>query len=129
MVIAQLCAFANDLYTRQQGERLFPLIGVGGSLGAWFGAVAAKNMIRAAAPYGLMTVAALILICSAALTWWINRRHVRGADQRVQKEAEQPLCKEGGFQLILRDRYLLLIAALVVLLSILPANSCWASSW
>jgi ATP:ADP antiporter, AAA family len=122
MVIAQLWAFANDLYTRQQGERLFPLIGVGGSLGAWLGAVAAKNIIHAAGPYALMSVAGLILICCAALTWWINRRHVRSAGQRVQKEAEQPLRKEGGFQLIFRDRYLLLIAALVVLLNVVNSS-------
>ena len=29
MVIAQFWAFANDLYTAEQGKRLFPLIGVG----------------------------------------------------------------------------------------------------
>src|ERR1044071_7916542 len=81
MVVAQLWAFANDLYTRPQGERLFPLVGVGGSLGAWCGAIAAKDMIHVAGPYGLMTVAAGILVCCAALTWWINRRHVRGAEQ------------------------------------------------
>ena len=35
MVIAQFWAFATDLYTQEQGKRLFPLIGVGSSLGAW----------------------------------------------------------------------------------------------
>jgi AAA family ATP:ADP antiporter len=122
MVVAQLWAFANDLYTRPQGERLFPLVGVGGSLGAWIGALAAKDMIHAIGPYGLMTVAAVILVCCAALTWWINRRHVRGAEQRVQQEAQQPLRKEGGFQLIFHDRYLLLIAALVVLLNVVNSS-------
>src|SRR5262244_859519 len=48
MVVAQLWAFANDLYTRQQGERLFPLLGLGSSLGAWLGAVAAARLMRAA---------------------------------------------------------------------------------
>ena len=41
MVIAQFWAFANDLYTPEQGKRLFPLIGVGSSLGAWVGSVRA----------------------------------------------------------------------------------------
>src|SRR5581483_1754217 len=41
---------------------------------------------------------------------------------RVQKEAEQPLRKEGGFQLLFRDRYLLLIAALVVLLNVVNSS-------
>ena len=54
MVIAQLWAFANDLYTPAQGERLFPVVGLGSSLGAWLGAVAATRMIRPLGPYGLM---------------------------------------------------------------------------
>ena len=41
MVIAQFWAFAADLYTEEQGKRLFPLIGVGSSLGAWLGSVRA----------------------------------------------------------------------------------------
>ena len=32
MVIAQFWAFANDIYTPEQGRRIFPLIGVGSSL-------------------------------------------------------------------------------------------------
>ncbi len=122
MVIAQLWAFANDVYTRQQGERLFPLIGLGSALGAWCGAIAAKRLIHFTGPYGLMIAAALLLICCAALTWWIERRHVRVLDSRTRIQAEQPLGKAGGFQLIFRDRYLLLIAALVVLLNIVNSS-------
>jgi AAA family ATP:ADP antiporter len=121
LVIAQLWSFANDLYTHKQGERLFPLVGIGSSLGAWLGAVAAARAIRPAGPYGLMTAAALLLVVSAALTVWIDRRH-RLQDTHAGKEAEKPLSKEGGFQLIFRDRYLLLIAALVVLLNIVNTS-------
>ena len=45
MVIAQFWAFANDLYTPEQGKRLFPLIGVGSSLGAWVGSVRAGQIV------------------------------------------------------------------------------------
>src|SRR5262249_39131084 len=41
MVIAQFWGFAADLYREDQGKRLFPLLGVGSSLGAWFGSVRA----------------------------------------------------------------------------------------
>ena len=122
LVIAQLWAFANDLYTQKQGERLFPLVGVGSSLGAWIGAVAATRAIRPAGPYGLMTAAAFLLVCCAVLTKWINLRHVRIQDATQRKQAEQPLSKEGGFQLIFRDRYLLLIALLVVILNIVNTS-------
>jgi len=33
MVIAQFWAFANDIYTNERGRRLFPLVGLGSSLG------------------------------------------------------------------------------------------------
>ena len=45
MVIAQFWAFANDLYTPEQGKRIFPLIGVGSSLGAWVGSVRAGQVV------------------------------------------------------------------------------------
>jgi len=101
---------------------LFPIVGLGSSLGAWLGAVAATRMIRGLGPYGLMTTGAVLLVCCAALTWWIDRRHVRRSDKRVRQEAEKPLDKEGGFQLIFQDRYLMLIAALVVLLNIVNTS-------
>jgi AAA family ATP:ADP antiporter len=122
LVIAQFWAFATDLCTQKQGERLFPLVGVGSSLGAWIGAVAATKAIRPAGPYGLMLAAAFLLVCCAVLTKWINRRHIRIQDTRQRKQAEQPLSKEGGFQLIFRDRYLLLIALLVVILNIVNTS-------
>ncbi len=122
MVISQLWAFANDLYTQRQGERLFPLLGLGGSIGAWVGAVAVGRLIHDAGPYGLMISGAFLLILCAALTAWINYRHVRDQDLQARKAAEQPLSKAGGFELIFRNRYLMLIAALVVLLNIVNTS-------
>ena len=122
MVVAQLWAFANDLYTRQQGERLFPLVGLGSALGAAVGALAATKLIHFTGTYGLMTTGGLLLICCAALTWWIDLRHKRSSEPEAQKDAEKPLSREGGFQLIFHDRYLLLIAALVVLLNIVNTS-------
>ena len=122
MVIAQLWAFANDLYTLRQGERLFPIIGLGSSLGAWLGAIAAAKLIRGIGPYGLMTTGGVLLVCCAALTWWINHRHVRDSEKHIQQEAEKPLSKKGGFHLIFRDRYLMLIAALIVLLNVVNTS-------
>lgn len=122
MVIAQLWAFANDLYTQRQGERLFPLLGLGSSLGAWIGAVAATKLMRSAGPYGLMTAGGFLLILCAGLTVWIDRRQSMEGGVKSRKIAEEPLRKEGGFELVFRDRYLLSIAALVVLLNIVNSS-------
>ena len=56
------------------------------------------------------------------MTVWINRRHIPDTDPKAREIAEQPLSKEGGFQLIFRDRYLMLMAALVVLLNIVNTS-------
>ena len=37
MIVAQFWSFANDIYTKEEGERLFAIVGFGASLGAVFG--------------------------------------------------------------------------------------------
>ena len=84
--------------------------------------MAATRLIRFAGPYGLMTAGGILLIVCAILTAWINRLQVCKVDPAARPVAEQPLSKEGGFQLIFRDRYLMLIAALVVLINIVNTS-------
>ena len=62
MVIAQFWAFANDLYTPDQGKRLFPLIGVGSSLGAWVGSIRAGQLMEAFGPHRLLVGGSVLLV-------------------------------------------------------------------
>src|SRR4051812_11048838 len=67
MVIAQFWGFAADLYTEDQGKRLFPLIGVGASLGAWIGSVRAGALVKSAGAAGPLGGGAGVLgVCVAA---------------------------------------------------------------
>src|SRR5262249_58875473 len=79
MVIAQFWAFANDLYTNEQGKRLFPVVGLGSSLGAWIGSVYAGDVIRATGPYQLMLIAAVVLTSCVVVAYFVDRRHLRSA--------------------------------------------------
>ncbi|HET9954436.1 MAG TPA: hypothetical protein VFQ61_08025, partial [Polyangiaceae bacterium] len=45
MVVAQFWSFANDLYDEEQGERLFPMVALGGSLGAALGSKLSAGLI------------------------------------------------------------------------------------
>ena len=119
-MVSQFWAFANDIYTEGQGQRLFPLIGVGMSVGAFAGAAMATPLVEKAgfSPYTFMPVACGVLLISLALIWLVNRREARTAIPEVAQEGTQPLSKEGGFRLILHDRYLLWIAVLIVLLNV-----------
>ncbi len=122
MVIAQFWAFANDIYTQEQGKRLFPIIGVGSSLGAWVGSVRAGQVVDTLGPTRLLLGAGLILTVCALLVDVINRVTVRTADKELAAVAEKPLGKQDGFKMILQDRYLLLIAGLTVLLNIVNTS-------
>jgi ATP:ADP antiporter, AAA family len=119
MLVAQFWAFANDVYTQRQGERLFGVVGIGASLGAILGALLAGWMFEPVGPYPMMMISAGLLLLSMFLTNWI---HLRQKEKTPPDRAasgtshtEKPLGREGGFQLVFKSRYLLLVAFLVLL--------------
>lgn len=122
MAIAQFWAFANDLYTKEQGRRLFPLIGVGSSLGAWVGAVRAGDLIADLGPTRLLAGGAAILVICAFLAQLVNRVTTRAVSAAEAAEADKPVGGEGGFELIRKDRYLMLIAALMVFVNLVNTS-------
>ena len=117
-VVSQFWAFANDIYSEGPGRRLFPMIAFGQSLGAVAGAALAALLFHnLKSPYELMLLAAILLLLSVAITFVVDRREIQRGGAEAAREASQPLGAEGGFQLLLRDRYLLWIAVLTVLLN------------
>ncbi|HEX8795180.1 MAG TPA: hypothetical protein VF765_29735 [Polyangiaceae bacterium] len=117
--VAQFWALAADIYTEEQGKRLFPVIGIGSSVGAVAGARLAKSLVPSG-PHALMTAAAVLLLVCMVLLAWVESRAGVGGRRRAQspeQEEEQPLSDEGALHLLLRDRFLLLIAAMIVLLN------------
>ncbi|MGE0703667.1 MAG: NTP/NDP exchange transporter [Vicinamibacterales bacterium] len=119
MIPAQLWAFANDVYVNERGKRLFPLVGLGASLGALVGSLVASAIFGALGPYALMLIAAASLFVCLGLTVAVNRREGVAVTQGSRADAaEKPLGPEGGFQLILAQRYLLYIALLMVVLNL-----------
>jgi ATP:ADP antiporter, AAA family len=119
MVIAQFWAFANDIYTQKKGERLFGVIGIGSSLGAILGALVAGWLFDPIGPYAMMVCAAVLLGVAMIISNWIHHREKGQADKAHAEDksadASGPLGPAGGFQLIFKHRYLLLIAFLVLI--------------
>ena len=119
MIVAQFWAFANDLYTIEGGQRLFPLIGVGGSLGAWVGAKAASKLMTAHLnPVDLFLIAVGGLLVCVGLNQWVSHRAASRRTQAAAGGDGQPLGPDGAFRMILNDRYLRLIAVLVILVNV-----------
>lgn len=87
MVVAQFWSFANDLYTEEEGERLFPLVAFGASAGGVVGTALVGQLIE---PLGLflpMIIGAVILAAELQITNWVDRR--RGGPVQVAA-AERP---------------------------------------
>jgi AAA family ATP:ADP antiporter len=117
-VVAQFWAFANDIYTKAQGERLFPIIGVGASLGAWVGTAVIGDIFKAVGPYVAMLIGAAVLILCIGLTRIVNRRGSGRDEPERTAESSAQFSKEGGFRLVWNSRYLRYIALLILLLNL-----------
>ncbi len=145
MAVAQFWSFANDVYSTDEGERLFPIVAFGASLGAVLGSVAAGVVISHA---GVMTT-----LLGAAAALWAGLLVTNAVDtrERARTEAGLPVphttaelpaatgefavSDAGGarpaapthgrgaaFRLVFADRYLLLIAVIVLLLNWVNTN-------
>ena len=124
MSIAQFWSLANDLLTEAEGERLFPLIAIGGTLGAIAGAQIAAQGIPVIGPFGLMLVAALLLVgcmaCTASATRAWRLRGTGTANVATDAAGGSRVVHDprSGFTLLLGDRYLLLIGCAVLLVNV-----------
>ena len=115
-MIAQFWSYANDLYSREAGNRLFALIAIGSTAGAPLGAALAEWMFESGVgPYSMMQIAAALLLVHLGLYAAANRR-LAGAGGAAS--GGESLKRGGGFGLVFRSRYLMLIAAFLVLLNV-----------
>jgi len=113
-LIAQFWSYANDLYTKEAGNRLFPIVAIGMTAGAPLGPLLAGQLFgKGVAPQFILQFSASLLLASLVPYLLINARETR----RVA--ASPPaLAHGGGFGLVLRNPYLRLAALLIVLLNV-----------
>ena len=113
-LVAQFWSFANDIYVKEAGDRLFPIIMVGMTAGAPLGSFVAGNLFRLGlTPQIILQVSALLLAASMLLYLAVNRRETARTIARTA-----PLSTRGGFRLVMNNGYLRLVALLVVLLNV-----------
>ncbi|KAA3618599.1 MAG: MFS transporter [Calditrichaeota bacterium] len=119
MVVSQFWAFANDLYTPEAGKRLFAIVAFGASAGAVFGSSFAGLLIEPLGIYQLLLVSAGLLFLSLLITNFVDSREKSKVVKikQITDTAEEAIGGEGAFTLILKNRYLLLIGILILLLN------------
>src|SRR5256885_2777847 len=86
-------AFMTDLFTVEQGKRLYGFIAVGGTLGAIFGAYITKHYVREIGPANLLVIAAVMF----AMAGFLIRLFSRGFAQEDKNTAtaEAPIGRSG----------------------------------
>ncbi len=124
MVVAQIWAFANDIYTEEQGKRLFAIIGVGASLGAWVGSEIASFLTDLVGVYQMLIISALVLASTAAITQIVHVGESKNAPAKEssKEKEEEKKSSGGGFGLVAKHNYLRLLAAFSLVFTLVNTN-------
>ena len=113
-LVAQFWSFANDIYAKPAGDRLFPTIMIGMTAGAPIGSFVAGRLFGMGfTPQLILQISTVLLLATLGLYLAVNARETRRS-----AAPEAPLAAGGGFNLVFRSPYLRLIALLIVLLNI-----------
>jgi AAA family ATP:ADP antiporter len=116
--IAQFWALAADIYTPEQGKRLFAILGIGSSVGAVAGAQLAAALVHFGPPTLMVAAAGLLVVCVSLIRWV----HGRSAAQGPAAPRGEALSADSALALLRGDRFLLLLAALTLVLNWVNAN-------
>lgn len=116
-IIAQFWSYGNDLYSRQVGDRLFPIIGIGATLGSPFGTAAAAWLFsNGVGAYTILQITVVVLFVSIGIYWLVEQRE--GQQRRRGGTAEKLKEGPGGFALLAKSPYLRLVCLLIILLNL-----------
>ena len=116
-------AFMTDLFTVEQGKRLYPFIAVGGTVGAIFGAYLTKNLIRGLGPANLVAISAMMFTIVCLLVRFFPNNFTEGKRSAAAPEAPIGGTVWSGFTHIARSAYLMGLAATILLYT---TTSTWA---
>ncbi len=116
MVVAQFWAFAADSYNVRCGQRLFVILAVGATFGAWLGSKIAGEMLNYVGIFGIMALAAALLLITVFLTANVSRFIPESAANDEAVHEEQGNKWLDGFSVVFKSNYLRRIAIFVVLL-------------
>lgn len=119
-------AFMADVFSSEQGKRLFPFIGVGGTLGAMGGAAAAAALVTQIKTPHLLVFAVMMIQMAVFCVWRlikISGGRMQASDSNSSpvhiNQREPSRDWKAGFVLLLQSPYLLGIGAYIALMTVL----------
>lgn len=141
IIVAQFWGFANDLYSEDEGKRLFPIVAFGATFGGFAGGWVTKSLTESLGAFQLMLVSAGFLGSCIFITWIIHIRETKRSknktkitpekpdkeeqEEPTKEDQEKPLEKGGAFRLVFKSRYLLFIAFFVLLMNFVNTNGVY----
>ncbi len=116
-------AFMTDLFTVEQGKRLYGFIAVGGSLGAILGAYITKHYVRDIGPANLLAISAIMFAVAGFLVRFFPSGFVE--QKKIVPPREEPIGGSiwSGITHIAHSPYLMGLAASILLYT---TTSTWA---
>jgi ATP:ADP antiporter, AAA family len=124
MIVAQFWGFANDIYSKDEGERLFPIVGFGASVGAVFGSRLAARLIAPFGIYELMLLGCVLLVLQAVITNLVDRNVAEKRQPTIKNPpaadpapGKSPSPGHNSFKLVLSKPYLLSMGLMILLLN------------
>ncbi|MDH4124795.1 MAG: MFS transporter [Gammaproteobacteria bacterium] len=122
-VVSVFWSFMADIYTREQGRRLFGLISAGGSTGALAGPFATRLLVSEIGFHNILLISAALLFfgvyCISRLRTWVIAEH--GDDPDVSIASSRPLGGSAidGIRQALKSRYLFSMVVVSIIASLL----------
>jgi len=122
-VVSVFWSFMADIYTREQGRRLFGIISAGGSIGALLGGAATSALVVSIGFQNLMPISATLLLlavlCIGQLKKWVVVEHEDDVNKTVASEKPLGGNPFAGITHLFSSKYFVAIAVSSVIASLL----------
>jgi len=122
-VVSVFWSFMADIYTREQGRRLFGFIASGGSVGALVGGVITSSLVTVIGFQELLGISAALLLmaifCIGRLKGWVHQEHEDEIEETVESHTPLGGNPFAGLTHLFSSKYFLGIALMSLVASLL----------
>ena len=124
-IVSVFWSFMADIYTREQGRRLFGIISAGGSIGALLGGIATSIIVTTVGTHNVLPIAGVLLLlsvlCITKLRKWVISEHEDEIDHTAA--SDKPLGGKtfAGITHMLSSKYFTSIGVASIIASTLGA--------
>ena len=131
LLVSTFWSVMTDVFTNEQGRRLFGPIAAGGTAGALLGPILARSLVSGIGVPGLLLVAAALVALTIACVVALNRAGWSAGGEGGRAPRDLPIggTTLDGLKSVVRSRYLSGIAGYIVLLTATATIAYFQQGW